>query len=533
MCRVVTFLLALVVAITATGPRAPAASAHRNELVFGAVGEFKNLNPLYLYGGARQALGPMVFNSLLGIDAHGALHASIAREVPSLANGGVSRDGLDITYHLRHDAKWADGEPLTSRDVLFTHQAVMNPRNTVAERYGDREIATIGAPDPYTVRVHLKRSFSPFVAYFDRPLLPAHLLDKFDSLDKVDYNQHPIGSGPYRVAEWARGDHITFVASDAYWGPRAHIAKVVVHFIPDANTLVAELQSHDINAILNLDPTRVKSITGDSDARVVKTPEQLFGLFIFNTADPRLADVRVRRAFILGIDRAQVIQKATDGLEYTDQPSRALFGWAYDPSVRPLPYDPKAAAKLLDAAGWKLGADGVRARGTLRLEFNLAIQAGHPVFAVEAAQVAEQAKALGIALDIKASVDQQFALLTAEGTLAGGHFDISLTRFVGGEADPDPDWLIGCDETGKPNAYNFTHMCLPGMAPVLSDAVATFDVARRKRDYAIVQRALNEQLPLVLISQSLAIDVVPKGLHGFVRSEFGGALLDVGSWTLQ
>jgi peptide/nickel transport system substrate-binding protein len=282
-----------------------------------------------------------------------------------------------------------------------------------------------------------------------------------------------------------------------------------------------------------LDPTRVKSVADDADAQIVKTPEQLFGLFIFNSADARLADVRVRRAFIIGIDRVSVIKKATDGLEYTDQPNRALFGWAYDPSVRPLPYDPKGAAKILDAAGWNIGRDGVRARGASRLEFDLAIQAGHPVFAVEAAQVVEQAKALGIALDVKSSVDQQFALLTPDGTLAGGHFDIALTRFVGGEDDPDPDWLIGCDATGRPNPYNFTHMCLPGMAPVLSDAVATFDVARRKRDYATVQRVLNEQLPLVLISQSLAIDVMPKTLHGFARSQFGGALLDIGSWTLQ
>jgi peptide/nickel transport system substrate-binding protein len=526
-------LLALALTVSVSSNGAPAASAHRDELVLGGVGEFRNLNPLDLYGGVRQALGPMVFNTLLRIGERGEVLPGIARDVPSIANGGISRDGLDITYRLRRDARWADGEPLTSRDVLFTHQAVMNPQNAVAERYGDKEIASISAPDRYTVRVRLKRSFSPFIVYFNRPLVPAHLLEKYESLDKVEYNQRPVGSGPYRVAEWARGDHITFVRSETYWGPKAHIGTVVIRFIPDANTLVAELRSHDIDGILSLDPTRVKAVADDADARVVKTPEQLFGLFIFNTADPRLADVRVRRAFIMGIDRANVIQKATDGLEYTDQPNRALFGWAYDPSVRPLPYDPAAAARILDAAGWKVGPDGVRARGSSRLEFALAIQAGHPVFAVEAAQVVEQAKALGIALNVKSSVDQQFALLTPDGTLAGGHFDIALTRFVGGEDDPDPDWLIGCDAAAKPNPYNFTHMCLPGMAAVLSDAVSTFDAARRKRDYAIVQRALNEQLPLVLISQSLAIDVMPTTLHGYVRSQFGGALIDVGSWTLQ
>jgi peptide/nickel transport system substrate-binding protein len=532
MSRVASLLLAFAFALTA-GASPVAGSVRSDELVLGATGEFRSLNPLYLYGGARQLLGPAVFTSLLEAGANGEIKPSLAREIPTQANGGVSKDGLSLVYHLRHGQRWADGEPLTARDVLFTHQAVMNPKNAVAETYGDREIASLVAPDAYTLRIRLKRPFSPFAISFDRPLLPAHLLDKFESLDRVDYNQHPVGSGPYRVAEWARGDHITFVRSETYWGPPAKIGKIVVRFIPDANTLEAELRSHDIDAILSLDPTRARSLANDPNVRLVKTLEALFGLIIFNTSDPRLADVRVRRAFIMALNRDEIIRKATDGFEDTAQPNRSLFLWAYDPSIRPPPYDPKGAAKLLDEAGWKLGADGVRARGASRLQFNLAIQAGHPVFVIEATQAVEQAKAVGIALDVKATVDQQFALLTPEGTLAGGHFDIVLTRFVGGGADPDPDWLIGCDSGGKPNAYNFTRMCLPGMAPVLQDAVATFDVARRKRDYVMVQRALNEDLPLVLISQSYALDAIPKRLHGFARSEAGGSLVDVATWTLK
>src|ERR1700693_3918386 len=532
MSRVAAFALALAFTLTAaSGPFA--ASARTAELVIGATGEFRSLNPIYLYGGVRQALGSMVFTSLLASAAHGGVKPSLAREIPTPQNGGVAKDGLNLVYHLRPGVKWADGEPLTARDVIFTHQAVMNPKNAIAETYGDREIASIAAPDPYTMRIRLKRPFSPFVLSFDRPLLPAHLLDKFESLDHVDYNQHPVGSGPYRVAEWARGDHITFVRSETFWGSPARIEKIVVRFIPDANTLEAELRSHDIDAILSLDPTRARSLANDPDVRLVKTLEALFGLIIFNTSDSRLADVRVRRAFIMALDRDEIIRKATDGFEDTEHPNRSLFLWAYDPSIRPPPYDPKAAAKLLDDAGWKLAADGVRRRGSSRLQFNLAIQAGHPVFVIEANQAVEQAKAVGISLEVKTSVDQQFALLTPDGTLAGGHFDIALTRFVGGGADPDPDWLIGCDASGKPNPYNFTHMCLPAMAPVLQDAVATFDVARRKRDYVAVQRALNDELPLVLISQSYALDAIATRLHGFVRSEAGGALVDVATWTLQ
>jgi peptide/nickel transport system substrate-binding protein len=507
-------------------------AASDNGLTFGVTYEYKTLNPLYMSGADRLAIGPLVFDSLFNADKEGNLTPEVASEVPTQSNGGISQNGLTITYHLRHDVKWADGQPLTARDVVFTHQADMNPKNSVVETYGDSEVASIEALDPYTVRVRLKRRFSPFVDYFDRPLLPAHLLDKYESLDKADYNLHPIGSGPYRVSDWVRGDHITFVRNDAYWGKPAGVARITLRTIPDENTLALQLKTHDIDAAGAIDPNRLPMIQNDPSIRLSKTYIPLFGLMIFNASDPRLGDVRVRRAFTLALDRPDIVKKATHGFEDGEHPDRALFAWAYDPSMVPLPYDPSAARRLLESDGWKLGPDGVRVKGSQRLELTLATQANHPFLESEAVQMAAQARAVGIQLDIKSFADQLFMLLTTGGVLWGGKFQVALTEFVG-SGDPDPDWLIGCDSSGRPNPYNFSHMCIPGVAPVLADAVSTFDRSRRAKDYQSVARSLKEWLPIVLLSQSASLGAAPARLHNFDPSPYAGYFWNVTTWWLS
>jgi len=526
--------LAILLIGSVAGCTAHRGSTRTDELSFGVPYEINSMNPLLVSGADRLILGPLLYTQLFRPSADGKKLPWGAAIVPSTKNGGISADGMTIVYHLRHDMKWADGVPLTARDVVFTHEADMNPRNNSVETIGDREILSIAAPDPYTVRVRLRRPFSPFIDfdYFDRPLLPAHLLAKYGSLNQVEFNTHPVGSGPYRLAEWVHGDHMTFVRSEAYWGPPARIAKIVLKVVPDAGTVVYQLKSGDVDAAYTLDPIRAKQFAGDSRFDIVKTPVPLFELIIFNASDPRLADARVRRAFIMALDRQQIVGKATLGAEDTAHADKGLFRWAYDPQIAPLPYDPAAARRLLDEAGWKVGTDGVRVRDGRRLEFTLAILAGQPIFASEALQVAAQAARVGIQVDIKSYIAQQYVLLTKQGVLWGGNFQVALTVFVGAN-DPDPEWLVGCDASGNPIPYNFSHMCVPEIQTAMRAAVSTFDIDKRKREYTIVQRILNERLPISILSQDYQISIIPTRLHGFEPSIAGGSFWGVASWWLS
>ncbi len=528
-----------VTAIAISAVAALSACTHRtsmrnDELSIAVPYEINSMNPLLISGADRLVLGPLLYSQLFRPSPSGKTEPWVAAVVPSVANGGISRDGMTITYHLRHDVKWADGVPLTARDVIFTHEADLNAHNNSIETIGDREIASIVAPDPYTVRVRLKRPFSPFIDfdYFDRPLLPAHLLDKYTSLNQVDFNSHPVGSGPYRLAEWVHGDHMTFVRSETYWGKPARIAKIVLRVVPDAGTMVNELKSGDVDMAYTLDALRARQFFNDARFDVVKTPTPLFELLIFNAADPRLADVRVRRAFVMSLDRAEIVSKATLGAEDTAHADRGLFRWAYDPRVPPVPYDPAAARRLLDAAGWKAGPDGVRVKNGRRLELSLAILSGTPIFATEALEVASQAARVGIQVNIRSYIAQQYVLLTNQGVLWGGKFQVALTVFVGAN-DPDPDWLIGCDAHGNPIPYNFSHMCVPQLQEAMRAASSTFDREQRKREYSIVQQILNEQLPVSIISQDYMISIVPIQLHGYEPSVAGGSFWNVTDWWIS
>src|SRR5690242_8604296 len=146
----------------------------------------------------------------------------LATEVPTVANGGISRDGRTIVYHLRRGVLWQDGKPFDARDVVFTWRAIMNPKNAVPVRQGYDLITSIGTPDPYTLVIHLRRPYAPFITTFFAmsstayAVLPAHLLAKYKSINDVPFNHAPIGTGPFRVAS-VDGSHVKLVAYRSYW----------------------------------------------------------------------------------------------------------------------------------------------------------------------------------------------------------------------------------------------------------------------------------------------------------------------------
>jgi peptide/nickel transport system substrate-binding protein len=509
---------------------APVGPQRRAEVVFADSSEWQTLNPLYMYGGNANRLGALVYSQLFRHSADGQLVPSLAAEVPTVQNGGITNHGLVVTYRLKHDAKWADGAPLTARDVVFTHEADMNPRNAAVDRQGDERIASISAPDPFTVKVTLKSAYAPFLLEFNRPLLPAHLLAGYVSLDRADYNTHPIGSGPYRVSEWKRGDHITFVRDDGYWGKRAGVSRIVVRFVPDPRTIVAGLESGEIDGAGFVDPVSVEPLAKSRTLHTT-TASNAFAVMLFNASHETLSDARVRRAVTMAIDRARLIEDASAGLTDPAEPERAIFGWAYDRSIRPLPYDPNGARRLLDESGWKPGEDRIRVRAGRRLELNIVTQAGHSDLAIEANIAAQDLKQVGIQANIRSYADQEYFSIPG-GILSAGHFDVTLSRFGSGDAPYDVSGYVGCDISGKPTTYNFTHMCLRHMGPVLRDAMSTFDRKRQLRDFRIVQQALRDQAPFVVLSRSLYYYVTSNRLHGFVPTPFG-EFQSVESWWLS
>ncbi|MBV8344962.1 MAG: peptide ABC transporter substrate-binding protein [Candidatus Eremiobacteraeota bacterium] len=478
-----------------------------------------SLDPIYLEGVYAYEFGELGFSYLTNYDSNNNIIPDVAREVPTKANGGISADGRAITFRLRHGVRWQDGEALTARDVVFTYHAVMNPRNTLPSRYGFDRIVSVTTPNPYTVVVRTAQPFSPIITWFiggdsNYPILPAHLLERYGSLDHAAYNQQPIGSGPFIYGRWFHGDRVALTTNDRYYAGRPGLSGIGLRFIPDSSTIVNQLFTREVDATFFADVSKIETLRRIADHRIIVTPVPFIELLFFNLRDPLTADPKVRRAFAEAIDRNVVVNKTTHGLYGADTGMRGLFTWAYDPSAGNVPHDPPAAAALLDSDGWKAGPDGIRTKNGRRLEIQLADYTGtaepnDPMATV----IAAQERAIGIDVVRKRYSVQEFFL--TGGPIKSGHFQVGLAQFQDA-GDPDASWMLACDQQ-PPGGFNDAFYCNRDVDGALARARTEFDRASRKKEYAFVQRQLLKDLPYYIIAQVSEIDVIPTWLQGYER----------------
>ena len=503
-------------------------------LIIGVKSDPRALNPLYLDGSTAQRIGGIGFSFLTHYDPHGNQMPEVAMQVPSVENGGVSGGGTVITYHLRKDVRWQDGEALTSRDVLFTYRAIMSSANAVPSRTGYDHVASVEAPDPYTVVVRLKRPFYPIVSEFfggdsNQTILPAHLLARFKSLDHVAYNAAPIGSGPFVFTRWRHDDRIDAVANKRYFLGRPALDSVVLRTIHNSSTMVTQLATHEVNATLGADVSDLAALRALRGYRVLVTPFNGFLYISFNQQNPVTSDLAVRRAYALAIDLSALVSKVTQGAYLADTGLRGLFTWAYDPSAGNIPYDPRRAATILTKDGWLPGPDGIRVRNGQRLELQLAVTAGRRSEGELAVLIAAEERAIGIDVSIKSySFEQMYA---QDGPLYGGRYQVALASDIS-YYNGDAAWFVACDQRAQ-NGFHVARYCNAAVDRALDRAESSFDRATQVRAYAFVQRQLLKDLPFYIICQQTEIDVIPSNLVGFEPSLSATPFTTVARWRFR
>ncbi len=519
---------------------APSNSAARERtLVFtGLAGEPDTLNPLVNPSDDLRNLSHLYMSLLVESDDHGNLIPELAEQVPTVQNGGISADCRTIVYHLRPSLRWQDGAPLGARDVVFTYRAVMNPANNVPTRVGYAEVDGIRAPDARTVVVHLRRCFSPIVAYFLGPqgiaaILPEHLLARYANLNRVAYNQAPIGSGPFRVVKWKHGDAIEFAANPLYWRGRPGIDRMVYRIVPDPNTRLEQLQTGEVDAYFDVDPQLLPQLRTVPGARITMTPLDDIHVLQFNLRDSVAGDAGVRQAIARAIDRPRLIAAATHGAGIVVDGDQPRNGWAYDARLPATPYDPSAARRLLDEAGWRVGSRGVRMKDGKPLDVTLAIAPqGINGSALVATVVQHYLADVGIAVTIK---QYPPALVwgpkAAGGILASGRYQLAYNAWWVLGPDPDDTWNFACEEF-PPAGQNNYFWCDRSADAAMHDALATFDRTRRVRDYAVVQRALVRDLPELALWQVRMPDAYRNTLKGVAPSPAGSTFWNAWSWRL-
>jgi peptide/nickel transport system substrate-binding protein len=481
--------------------------------------EPKNLDTLLASNTTDVMIERLIFDPLIDADTKGDPVPVIATEVPTLENGGISKDGLTVTYHLHPGITWSDGAPLTSKDVKFSWQAMMNPDNNVVSRHGFDEVKSVDTPNDTTVVVHLKERFAPFVSEFfaesDSPtyVVPEHILSRFPNVNQIPFNNEPIGSGPYKLAEWVKGDHITLVPNATYFRGKPGLQRIEIRIIPDENTSLNLMKTHDIDWMFEPSYSTFPTLNAIKDVDIRYTDVNGYEGMWINTSHPPLDNPSVRLAIAYGINKKQLLSTLTFGQEKLATEDLPDWMWAYNPHVTVHPYDPKKARTLLEAAGFAPGPDGIMEKGGEKLSLLLVSNVSNATRRKASLQLQAMLRQIGIDVQIKYFDGATLFAPAPVGILQTGRFDLGLAGWFAG-IDPDDSSNFICADVA-PKGYNYSRYCTPAMDAAQQVALTHYDRATRTKAYAQVEELLATDNPMVFFWWDRQMQAINPDLKGF------------------
>ncbi|HBY93954.1 MAG: ABC transporter substrate-binding protein [Ardenticatenaceae bacterium] len=361
-------------------------------LVISLEREVKNFANTIKYDGGSWFMGTLIFDRLVAMD-----YGPDFKIHPLLAESWeASPDGKTYTFHLAKNVKWHDGVPFTSADVKYTFDGIEEQKGAaLATMEG---IESIETPDDSTVVIHTKDVDGSFLAqlaiYPRTEILPKHIYEGTNWAENPA-NLKPIGTGPYKLAEFVPGSHIILERNDDYFRGKPPYDKIIYKIIPDMNVAIAQLKAGEIDAINNPPPINLQVALDEEPNVAVDMPPGPMVYFLgFNNSKAPFNDVKVRQALAYAIDRPGVTSKVAKGV---CQPSQGTYvaavGWAFNPETRLPDYDPAKAEQMLDEAGYPRGANGTR--------FPLKLTVSRPLEVSMAEVIKEQLRQIGVDVTVE------------------------------------------------------------------------------------------------------------------------------------
>jgi peptide/nickel transport system substrate-binding protein len=505
----------------------------------------KGLNAILDSGSPTLDLAMFIFSWAIRYDGKGHPVPDALREIPTIANGDVSKDGLRLTYKLRPNIKWQDGVPLTCDDLKFTWQVVMNPHNNVVTTDGYKSIGSIDCSNPLVAVIHMKKLYAPYLQQLwgvngNAPILPAHILAKYNddkgSFNTAPYNSLPVGSGPFKVVAWNRGQDVRMVANPDFYLGKPKLNEVIYKILPDENTEETQLQTHEIDMLAvgsAMKWPQYAALAADpaNGLVAIRVDSFLFSHVDFNLRHPIVSDRNVRIALAYATNRAEIISKLSHGSARAAETDQSpVLSWAFTKDITHYPFDPQKARATLDADGWKVGPDGVRVKNGQRLEITFSTQT-ESNFGKQMQTFLQRAwRDVGVQADIKNYPTSEFFDNSSNGILQGGHYDVAAFSWYGA-ADPD-DSAIYSSQNMAPHGQNAMFWDNPVATAAMNDALSTIDQARRKRDYVVVQQQLTKDVPTIIIDFARVPFVYNSDLKGFDPSPVISAFWDPWNYSI-
>lgn len=402
-----------------------------------------------------------------------------ARRVPDLAERWEMAGPTTVVFHLRPGFHFADGSPVTARDVQATYEAVRDPALASPKRAALAALSAIEAPDPETVVMRLHRPDAPFLDATGLGIIP--------SARARDPAGISLGAGPFRLVTTEPGERLVLAPNPGYPGGPPRIDPLVVRIVPDEVVRVLELERGGIQLLQDaLEPEMVAWLARAPRLAVRRGPGSSFVYLALNLRDPRLADRRVREALLRALDREALVRFVLGGAARSATGLLAPEHWAYAAARLP-PRDPARARRLLDEAGYP-DPDGPGPLPRFHLIYKTSTQPGRRRLA-EAIQagLAE----VGVALELRT---YEWGTLYAD--VRRGNFQVCALAWVG-VGDPDLYYLAFHSTMQPPEGYNRGGYASRVMDRLTERGRATLDPERRRRLYARVQRLAAHDLPVI------------------------------------
>ncbi len=489
----------IVTSLMSTDPVAAAPTAH--VLRFATAEDVATLNPDLNEQAVVNDLSQMTAAYAFRRDHENKLIPELATVIPTMRNGGISADGKTITLHLRPNVKWSDGVPFDADDVAFTISAINNPANVVPSHTGFDQIERVDEPNKYTAVVHLKAPFGAIVPTLfasdgGTAILPKHLLGGLHDMNQVPFNALPVGIGPFRYAAWKRGDEIDLERNPYYWRGQPALERFIMKLIPDRNTVLTQLQTGEVDLWYPFGGVYLSRVQAIPGVHIIRQPAYSLNQFMLNTKHPALADVAVRQALRLGVDRKTIIEKVGHGVGILQDTPFPTVDPSTPKDIPFVPYNPTKANAILDAAGWKLGSDGVRSKNGVRLSLDLASSSGSPDVDTQIELLRSQWAKIGVDLQVQRYTSALlFGPIDQGGILNNGKFDVLLL----GSGFPSPFQLAdyyGCAKA-PPAGQNYSRYCNPKVDAIIAEYDRTYDEDDRAKLISRVAHIVNDEVPII------------------------------------
>lgn len=484
---------------------------NENTLIYGS-GDYTSINPaVYEHG----EINSLIFN---GLTTHGERNEI----VPSLAKSwSFDESSNTYTFLLREDVLWHDGEKFTGEDVKFTIESIQNPDNgsEIASNY--EEIKRVNVVSDYEVQIVLTQPCVAMLDYLTVGILPKHLLEG-KNLITDSFNQKPIGTGAYQLADWDMGQSITLVRNSTYFGNKPAIEKIIFKIINDTKVRALQLKSGEID-FAQITPRDLNQFSENENYHIylMKTADYRGILYNFNNEFFQKHH-EIANAFSYAIDRQKIVDTVLLGHgQKAYSPLQA--GPYYNDVMEEYEYNPEKTVQLLESSGWKKNDKGFYEMDGEELKFTIICSEGDQVRVDMANICAQQLGEVGANVNVAVKADIDWAGQEA--------------YLIGWGSPFDPD-----DHTykvfGTEKGSNFSGYSNQRVDEILTKARETENEEERMKAYKVFQEELTKDMPYTFLAYVDAIYVSKKEISGItedtVLGHHGvGIFWNVTEWTVN